>query len=357
MPVPDTFRNEAAQGPRGGGAYARAGVDLDARAAFVSKLRSMLGPPVRDETLAGVGPFSSLFRLAGYRRPVLAASTDGVGTKLRIAVAMDSYDTIGQDLVHHCVNDILTSGAEPLFFLDYIGSSELSDAHKLDIVAGMQAACRAHRCELIGGETADMPGTYAPGDFDLVGFIVGAVESDHVIDGSRVTEGDVLVGLPSSGLHTNGYSLVRKVFGIGAGAEDDRRLLDASYDGLDGTLGEALLAVHRSYLDDLRPLLGRLRGIAHITGGGIAENLARAMPAGLQARVDRGAWRVPALFSLIQRRGRIVDADMFRTFNMGLGMIVVVARADAADVTALPGARVVGEIVERAGGETPVVIE
>ena len=309
--------------------------------------------------LGGVGPFAALFRLGTYREPVLASSTDGVGTKLRIALLMERYDTVGQDLVNHCVNDILTSGAHPLFFLDYIGSSQLSDETKLAVIGGMATACAAHGCALIGGETADMPDIYAPGDFDLAGFIVGVVEREHVIDGSKIAEGDVLLALPSSGLHTNGYSLVRKVFGIGVGGDAvaDRAVLDANYPGLEGSLGEALLAVHRSYYHELKPVLTRLHGIAHITGGGLIDNVPRVLPEGLAARFDSTAWRVPALFSLIQERGSLSDAEMYHTFNMGLGIVLVVAPEDAASIgEQVRDAKPVGRVV-RQGDERRVIID
>jgi len=298
--------------------------------------------------MGGVGAFSALFKLGKYREPVLASSTDGVGTKLRIAALMGRYDTVGQDLVNHCVNDILTSGAEPLFFLDYLGSSALPDDTKVALIGGMAAACKAHDCALIGGETADMPDIYAPGDFDLVGFIVGVVEREHVIDGSKVRAGDVLLALPSTGLHTNGYSLVRRIFGIGVGgdAAAEREALDRTYAPLEEPLGEALLAVHRPYLRELKPVLTRLHGIAHITGGGIIDNVPRILPDGLAARFDAGSWRIPPLFTLIQREGGLTDAEMYHTFNMGLGIVVAVDAAEAAAIESqLPDAMRVGRII------------
>jgi len=332
-------------------AYARAGVDLAARNNLVDRIKQVAAQASRPEVLGGVGPFGAMFALGSYREPVLVSSTDGVGTKLRIAQIMGRYDTVGQDLVNHCVNDILTSGAHPLFFLDYIGSSDLADDRKIDVIEGMARACKAHGCALIGGETADMPGIYAPGDFDLVGFIVGVVERGDMIDASRVREGDVLIALPSSGLHTNGYSLVRKAFGIGTGgdAEADRAALSKTYPPLEEPLGEALLAVHRSYYADLKPVLPRLHGIAHITGGGIIDNLPRVLPDGLAAHVEAGSWRVPPLFTLIQAQDALSDEEMYHTFNMGLGMIIIVA---AEDVDAIAGqlrdGRVVGRIVRQA---------
>ncbi|MEX0751193.1 MAG: phosphoribosylformylglycinamidine cyclo-ligase [Dehalococcoidia bacterium] len=339
-------------------AYARAGVNLSARNDLVERIKKVTERASRPEILSGVGGFGAAFELARYRQPVLVSSTDGVGTKLRIAQIMGRYDTVGQDLVNHCVNDILTSGAHPLFFLDYIGSSDLSDDRKLEVIDGMARACEAHGCALIGGETADMPGTYAPGDFDLVGFIVGVVEREHVIDPARVREGDVMLALPSSGLHTNGYSLVRTIFGIGTGGdiEADRAALQRTYPPLEEPLGEALLAVHRSYYGDLKPVLTRLHGIAHITGGGITDNVPRVLPEGLAARFELGSWRVPPLFSLIQEKGAVSDADMYHTFNMGLGIVLIVAPSDADAIGAqLREAKPVGRIVKQADGRRVIV--
>lgn len=356
MPVPSYLSNPG----DGGDAYARAGVDLAARNDLVARMRKIAAGATRPEVLSGVGAFGAMFKLTGYRDPVLVSSTDGVGTKLRIASILGRYDTVGQDLVNHCVNDILTAGAEPLFFLDYIGSSQLSDETKLALLQGMAIACTQHKCALIGGETADMPDVYAPGDFDLVGFIVGAVEREHVIDGSKIAPGDVLIALPSTGLHTNGYSLVRRVFGVGIGGDEarDREILGARYPGLPGTLGDALLAVHRSYLAELKPLVPRLHGIAHITGGGIIDNVPRILPEALAARIDRTAWRVPAIFTLIQEQGGIPEPDMFHTFNMGVGIVIAVAPDEAPDIVhQLPEAFVAGDIVPRRAGEPQVIIE
>ncbi len=334
-------------------AYAAAGVDVEAAEKLVGRFAELARSARRPEVLADIGPFAGLFALGrDYRDPVLVASTDSVGTKVKIAGLMNRYDSVGHDLVNHCVNDILTSGAQPLFFLDYIGNTGLTDDAKADLVRGCVEACRATGCALLGGETADMPGTYQEGDFDLVGFIVGVVERDSVIDGSAIRAGDVLIGMPSSGLHTNGYSLVRKLFraGIDEDPAAERARLDASYDGLEGTLGEALLEPHRCYLGDLRPALPKLHGIAHITGGGIPGNLPRVLPAGLAARIDRSSWRVPALFRLIQQTGAIDDEEMFRTFNMGLGIVLAVAADEAGAVLeALPEAWVCGEVVPGSG--------
>lgn len=339
--------------------YAAAGVDVDAAERLVSRFADLARATRRPEVIADVGPFSGLFRLGSYRDPVLVASTDSVGTKVKLAALLGRYEGLGHDLVNHCVNDILTSGAEPLFFLDYIGGSGVTDEAKLSLVSGVAAACRDAGCALLGGETADMPGLYAGGDFDLVGFVVGVVERDAVIDGSRIREGDVLLGLPSDGLHTNGYSLVRKLFGVGLGGpagqadpEEERERLERTYPGLDGTLGEALLAPHRCYYGDLKPVLPLLKGIAHVTGGGIPGNVPRILPEGLGARIDRSAWERQPIFRLIQERGNVAEEEMYRTFNMGLGMVLAVAPADAEAVRAkLPQALVVGEVVLGTGVE------
>jgi phosphoribosylformylglycinamidine cyclo-ligase len=335
--------------------YAEAGVDVDAAEALVSRFAHLAATARTPGVLADIGPFAGLFRLGEYRDPVLVASTDSVGTKVKVAALLDRYDSVGHDLVNHCVNDALTTGAEPLFFLDYIGNCGLSDDAKAEIVRGCVEACRDAGAALLGGETADMPGTYREGDFDLVGFVVSVVERDSVIDGSGIRDGDLLVGLPSSGLHTNGYSLVRRLFrvGIDEDREPERERLNENYPGLEGTLGDALLEPHRSYLADVRRLLvpdTPLHGIAHITGGGIPGNVPRIMPERLGSRIDRASWRVPALFRLIQEKGGLDDEEMFRTFNMGLGLVLAVAPEDAAEVQrALPEAWVCGEVVRGKG--------
>ncbi len=345
--------------------YAAAGVDTDAAERLVSRFADLAKSARRPEVLADIGPFAGLFRLGAYRDPVLVASTDSVGTKVKLAGLLGRYDSVGHDLVNHCVNDILTSGAEPLFFLDYIGNCGLSDDAKAELVKGCVEACRDAGCALLGGETADMPGTYADGDFDLVGFIVGVVERDNIIDGSRIEEGDVLLALRSSGLHTNGYSLVRSIFNVGVDIDQDaqRKILNANHPGLEATLGEALLVPHRSYLNDLRSLgvgggtlnsqlstLNSVKGIAHITGGGIPGNLPRILPEGLGARIERSAWNVPSLFRLIQQRGDIDEEEMYRAFNMGIGLILAVAAEDVDAVRAqLAEAIVVGEVISGKG--------
>ena len=328
--------------------YAAAGVDIDASNRIVARIRGLAQSTHRPEVLAGVGPFSGLFRLGSYREPVLVSSTDGVGTKVKIAALLGRFDTVGIDLVNQSVNDILTAGAEPLFFLDYIASATLSEDEKVSLVEGVASACRDAGCALIGGETADLPDLYAPGDFDFVGFAVGVVERDAIIDGSTIRAGDALLALPSSGLHTNGYSLARRVFsvGIGGDAAEERARLERSYPELGMTLGEALLTPHRSYVRELRPVLSKLKGIAHITQGGLSENVARVLPEGLASRIDRGAWAPPPIFPLIEREGNVPDEEMRRTFNMGLGIVLAVGPSDVDAVrSALPEALVLGEVV------------
>lgn len=338
--------------------YADAGVDIEAADATVARYRAIAARTMRPEVLGGVGPFAGLWRLgAGFRDPVIVSSADGVGTKLKIAIAAGRYDTVGQDLVNHCVNDILTSGAKPLFFLDYLATADLPQELRAEIVAGIGKACEEHQMTLIGGETADMPDIYASGDFDIAGFIVGVVEYDEVIDGTKIAPGDALIALPSTGLHTNAYSLVRSAFGIAKGGDEarDRELLDEHYEELGGTLGEALLAVHRSYYNEVYPVRPLIHGWAHITGGGIVGNLPRIFRAGIGAEIDATSWTVPPLFRLIQRAGNVEDAEMFRACNMGVGAILAVAEEDAARVlAAIEGAWRIGSIIERREGAPPV---
>ncbi len=343
----------------GTSSYARAGVDIDKANRTIEEIKRLARGASRPEVLGGIGGFGGLFRLGQYREPVLVASTDSVGTKVKIAALLGRYDTVGVDVVNQSVNDVLCAGAEPLFFLDYVASSQIDEEAKVAMVRGVVSACREAGCALLGGETADMPDVYAPGDFDLVGFVVGVVERDAIIDGSRIEPGDALVALPSSGLHTNGYSLVRRVFSVAVGGDPDeeRSRLDRTYPGLGVTLGEALLAPHRGYVNELRPHLPKLKGIAHVTGGGLVDNVPRVLPEGMAARIDRASWRVPPLFRLIQAEGGIADDEMFRVFNMGLGIVVAVAPGDVAGLTsALPGAKAVGEVV-RSEGEPRVVFK
>ncbi len=337
--------------------YLDSGVDIDAADATVARYRDIANRTARPEVLSGVGPFAGLFKLAGYRDPVLASSADGVGTKLLIGAALGRYDTVGRDLVNHCANDILPAGAEPLFFMDYLATADLSQDARVEVVGGVGAACEELGIALIGGETADLPDIYLPGVFDLAGFIVGVVERDEAIDNAKLTAGDALIALPSTGLQTNGYSLVREVWGIGKGlgADHNRQVLETSYEELGGTLGDALLAVHGCFLEQLKPLLSRIHAIAHITGGGIPGNLSRIFEGDLGATVDPSTWEVPALFDLIQRTGNVAAGEMWRAFNMGAGLIFAVDAADAESVVAeLDGAWRIGEVVPRSGDEAVV---
>jgi len=326
------------------GAYRRAGVDIDAGNRAVELMRAAVRSTYGPEVLAGIGAFGGLYDaacLCHARAPVLVASTDGVGTKTRIAVAAGRLEGLGEDIVNHCINDILVQGARPLFFLDYVAMAKLDPQAVARIVAGAAHACRAAGCALLGGETAEMPGVYAPGEIDLVGTIVGWVEREHLIDGSAVTAGDAVIGLPSSGLHTNGYSLARHVFADVP--------LDTVYPELGRPLVEVLLEPHRSYLSDLEALWAagvEVRAMAHITGGGFTENIPRVLPAGVGVRLHNDAWKVPAIFRLIQQRGAIDDCEMFRVFNMGIGMVVIVPSAQASrTLQTLPDARAIGEAV------------
>jgi phosphoribosylformylglycinamidine cyclo-ligase len=269
--------------------------------------------------------------VAGMERPVLVASADGVGTKLKVAFLAGRHDTVGRDLVNHCVNDILVQGARPLFFLDYVATGRLDPSVLAAVVSGIARGCKENGCALLGGETAEMPGFYADGEYDVAGFIVGMVDRPRVVDGSGIRAGDVLIGLPAAGLHTNGYSLARKVFFDVAGLAVHDRV-----DELGGTVAEVLLAEHRSYLAPLsKPLdAGLVRGLAHITGGGLTDNLPRILPSGTGARIDLGSWPVLPVYGFLQRHGRVADDEMYRAFNMGIGMVVVVAPGDAEAVEA-----------------------
>ena len=311
--------------------YKQAGVDIEAGNEVVRRIRSLARGTFTPGVLSDIGSFGGLFRLdsAGIADPVLVASADGVGTKLRVAFMTGVHRTIGVDLVNHCVNDILVQGAQPMFFLDYLATGRLDPAVAVQVVEGLAEACRENGCALLGGETAEMPGFYADGEYDLAGFIVGVVARDKVIDGRTIIPGDVLIGLPSSGLHTNGYSLARQVLFDIAGLAVDARM-----PALGMTVGEALLAPHRSYLSVLRPLLGSewIKGMAHITGGGLTDNLPRMFPPGTSPLVDLRTWTPPPLFAFLATTGNVPEADMLRTFNMGIGMVVACAKEDAARV-------------------------
>ena len=301
--------------------------------------------------MSGVGFFGGLFEFKGYNEPVLVSSVDGVGTKLIISCALAKHDTIGIDIVNHCVNDILTCGAEPLFFLDYIAMGKLVPEQVEAIAQGLARACREVGCALIGGETAEMPGLYAGEDYDLVGFIIGVVEKEKIVMGKTIVVGDTIIGLPSSGLHTNGYSLVRKLFGV------NQSVLHTFYPELGQTLGEELLEPHRCYYHQLKPLLPIIKGMAHITGGGLIDNVPRVLPQGVAAQFRSQAWAIPAIFQLIQQRGNIAQDEMYRVFNMGIGMVVICSPEQVGQLTqALPEAKVIGEVVKQVG-KARVVIE
>jgi phosphoribosylformylglycinamidine cyclo-ligase len=308
--------------------YRAAGVDIDAGNETVRRIRTLARGTFTPGVLSEIGSFGGLFRLDRdrYQDPVLVSSADGVGTKLKVAFMMDKHDTVGADLVNHCVNDILVQGAEPLFFLDYLATGRLSPTVAEQVVTGVARACKENGCALIGGETAEMPGFYADGEYDIAGFIVGAVEKSKVIDGRSVVPGDVLIAVPSAGLHTNGYSLARRVFFELAGWKPDTFIRE-----LGATIGDALLAPHRSYLNLVRPLIERdwAKGLAHITGGGLTENLPRTLPEGCAAEIDLQSWSIPPIFQLLQHHGAIAREEMFRAFNMGVGLVIVCTSRDA----------------------------
>lgn len=304
--------------------YRGAGVDLDKAERAREGIRALLEATRDRWTLSELGSFGGLYQVPDdVDAPVLVSSADGVGTKLKVAFRTGVHHTVGQDLVNHCVNDVLVQGARPLFFLDYLATGALEEGVVEEVVRGIATACGENGCALLGGETAQMPGFYDEGEYDLAGFIVGLVSRHRILDGGRVEEGDVLVGLPSSGLHTNGYTLARRILFERAGLDVDDLLPGGSE-----SVGEALLRVHRSYLPVLADELGAdsLRALAHITGGGIPGNLPRALPDGLGARVDTGTWDVPALFTALQELGAVAEGEMYRVFNMGVGMILVVGR-------------------------------
>jgi len=328
--------------------YKTSGVDIDAGHEVVRRIKGLARSTFTPGVLSEIGSFGGLFRLEPGRfdDPVMVASADGVGTKLKVAFLANRHDTVGEDLVNHCVNDILVQGARPLFFLDYLATGRLAPDVAEQIVTGMARGCRANGCALLGGETAEMPGFYAEGEYDLAGFIVGAVDRARIINGSTLQAGDILIGLPSTGLHTNGYSLARRIVFDTLGLR-----VDSLVPGVGATIGEALLAVHRSYLPAIEPLLaepGLVRGLAHITGGGITDNLPRIFPSGVGARIDRGAWEVPALFQFLGKAGQVPADDMYRSFNMGIGLIVACRPTDADRIMGMlkhESPRIIGELV------------
>ncbi|PKB71115.1 MAG: phosphoribosylformylglycinamidine cyclo-ligase [SAR202 cluster bacterium Io17-Chloro-G6] len=332
-------------------AYRESGVDLDRMDGLKERFKGFAASTHGPEVLDGGGSFAGLYQLSGYRELVLVASTDGVGTKLKIAAQLGHFESVGQDLVTLNVNDILTRGAKPLFFLDYMAFSNL-DTQRLDnLMRGITWGCREVGCALIGGETAQMPQVYTGDEMDLAGFVVGAVERDQLLDSRNIEAGNILIGVPSSGLHTNGFSLVRRVFNT----DGDPTVLYRRFDGLNHQLGEELLLTHRSYYPMMEPVLGLINGLAHITGGGLPGKLPAILPHDLAGEINRGSWPVLPIFNVIQKEGRISDQEMFRVFNMGLGMVAICPEVNVAKVLEfLPGAMVIGWTIPRGDGE-PVV--
>jgi len=335
--------------------YRTAGVDIAAADAVKEQIKAHVVSTLTAGTRGEFGGFGGMFRVpTDVPKPVLVSSADGVGTKLKVAIESGRHDTVGHDLVNHCVNDILVQGAIPLFFLDYVAFGVLEPAIVERVVAGVAAGCRENGCALLGGETAEMPGVYTPPDYDLAGFIVGYVDEDAILGAHRVREGDVLIGLESSGLHTNGFSLARRIV-------SDRMGLDVhdAFPGGGKTVAEELLAVHRSYLATMRPLLSMVHAMAHITGGGLPGNLNRALPKTLDAVVDLKSWNVPNLFRQLQQAGDVTPPEMFRTFNMGVGMVVIAGEPDAESIISAVQEREIGAwrlgVVTRGTGE--VVLE
>src|SRR6266542_5141944 len=330
-------------------AYARAGVDVDLGNKLKRGIQSLVRQTHGPQVLGKVGGFGGLFRanFSGIRDPVLVASIDGVGTKLKIAFAMNKHDTVGADLVNHCVNDIAVLGARPLFFLDYIGCEKLEPKVFRQLLRGLSRACRSARCALLGGETAQMPGIYRKSEYDLAGCITGIVDRAKIIDGSKIQPGDVILGLTSNGLHTNGYSLARKIL-----FEKMRLEPRSPLPGSTITVGEELLRVHKNY----QPLLakipsGAIKGLAHITGGGLIDNLPRILPQNCDAVIETKSWRVPRTFQILQQNGDVDAAEMYQVFNMGIGMVVIVARQDAQRAKSILRAKEIGRI-ERGSGKT-----
>jgi len=312
--------------------YADAGVSIDNANRAVAKIREFARSTFNERTLTEIGSFGGMFSAAfpDMAEPVLVASADGVGTKLKIAFETGIHNTVGADLVNHCVNDILVQGARPLFFLDYFATGKLEPDITASVVEGMAQACKENSCVLLGGETAEMPDFYPEGEYDLAGFIVGIVDKSKVIDGRSIEPGDVVLGLPSTGLQTNGYSLARKLFFEVGGYK-----IDSYADEFGTTVGEALLATHSSFLPQLGPLLdsGMIKGLAHITGGGFLENIPRILPDGVSVEINRGSWTEPPIFGMMQNLGNVSETEMFRTFNMGIGMVLICSQFDVETIT------------------------
>lgn len=339
--------NPKVTAPKSKKAYAAAGVDVDLGNRVKSGIQALVKGTHGPEVLGRIGGFGGLFRpnFRGMKDPVLVSSVDGVGTKLKLAFMTGRHDTMGQDLVNHCVNDIAVIGARPLFFLDYIGAEKLEPAVFTQLLKGFAKACKAAGCAIVGGETAQMPGMYQPGEYDLAGTIVGVVDRAKLLDGSRIRSGDVILGMESNGLHTNGYTLARKVLFDQMGLK-----LTSKLEGVKGTLADELLRVHRNYQPALSKIShGIVKGLAHITGGGLVDNLPRVLPKTCDAVIKTDSWKVPAIFQHIERGGKVDHAEMYQVFNMGIGMAVVVAPGDALSVAAKLKARVIGHIA-RGGG-------
>jgi phosphoribosylformylglycinamidine cyclo-ligase len=328
-------------------AYARAGVDVDLGNRLKRDIQSLLKQTHGPQVLGKIGGFGGLFRanFSGLREPALVASIDGVGTKLKIAFAMNKHDTVGADLVNHCVDDIAVLGARPLFFLDYIGCEKLDPAIFQQLLCGFSRACRSAGCALIGGETAQMPGMYRKGEYDLVGCIVGVVDRAKIINGSKIRPGDVILGLASNGLHTNGYSLARKIL-----FQTMRLKINSRLPGLKNTVGEELLRVHKNYHALLAKVPGgSIKGLAHITGGGLIDNLPRILPANCDAMIETKSWKVPAIFQILQQNGDIDPQELYQVFNMGIGMVAIVAPADAEKIMPMLRAKRIGRTVRGTG--------
>jgi phosphoribosylformylglycinamidine cyclo-ligase len=333
-------------------AYARAGVDIELGNTLKREIQSIVRSTHGPEVLGKIGSFSGLFRanFKGMKDPVLVSSVDGVGTKLKVAFAMKRHDTVGQDLVNHCINDIAVLGARPLFFLDYIAAGKLEPAVFRQLLGGFAKACRAGGCAIIGGETAQMPGIYREGEYDLAGTIVGVVDRPKMLDGSLVRPGDILVGLPSDGLHTNGFSLARRVLFGDLGLKTSSRLPE-----LRVTLGEELLRVHKNYQPLIASLpAGLVHAAAHITGGGLIDNLPRVLPKGCQANIRRGSWRISPIFQIIQRAASVDPAEMYNVFNMGIVMVLIVPKKRETEALRQTHGRIIGEIVE--GSQTVALV-
>ncbi len=330
-------------------AYARAGVDVDLGNKLKRRIQALVRQTHGVEVLGKIGGFGGLFapNFRGMREPVLVASVDGVGTKLKIAFAANKHDTVGADLVNHCVNDIAVLGARPLFFLDYIGAEKLEPRVFSELLRGFTKACCDARCALIGGETAQMPGMYRSGEYDLAGCIVGVVDRHRIIDGSAIEPGDAVIGLPSNGLHTNGYSLARKIL-----FEKLKLKLSSRIPGVRGTLRDELLRVHKNYQLLLTKVPHRMiHGLAHITGGGLIDNIPRVLPNNCDAVIDTRSWRIPEIFSFIGEKGRIDREEMYQVFNMGIGMVAIVAERDVERAMSILRAKRIGRI-ERGSGKT-----